>query len=67
MPPGEGYKTLAYEIAEAMDWEVPDWCVLPVCHGGRGSLWGSLFAASMMWSVMMLRVRKRWWRLRALE
>ena len=29
----EGYKTLAYEIAEAMDWEVPDWCVLPVCYG----------------------------------
>jgi threonine synthase len=38
----EGYKTLAYEIAEAMDWDVPDWCVLPVCYGdalaaiGRG-------------------------------
>jgi threonine synthase len=29
----EGYKTLAYEIAEAMDWAVPDWCVLPVCYG----------------------------------
>ncbi|MDC7789013.1 pyridoxal-phosphate dependent enzyme [Rhodoplanes sp. TEM] len=29
----EGYKTLAYEIAEAMDWQVPDWCVLPVCYG----------------------------------
>jgi threonine synthase len=29
----EGYKTLAYEIAEAMDWTVPDWCVLPVCYG----------------------------------
>jgi threonine synthase len=38
----EGYKTLAYEIAEAMAWDVPDWCVLPVCYGdalaaiGRG-------------------------------
>jgi threonine synthase len=29
----EGYKTLAYEIAEAMDWRVPDCCVLPVCYG----------------------------------
>lgn len=29
----EGYKTLAYEIAEAMNWNVPDWCVLPVCYG----------------------------------
>jgi threonine synthase len=29
----EGYKTLAYEIAEAMEWAVPDWCVLPVCYG----------------------------------
>jgi threonine synthase len=29
----EGYKTLAYEIAEQMNWEVPDWCILPVCYG----------------------------------
>ena len=29
----EGYKTIAYEIAEQMDWQVPDWCVLPVCYG----------------------------------
>jgi threonine synthase len=29
----EGYKTIAYEIAEDMDWEVPEWCVLPVCYG----------------------------------
>jgi len=29
----EGYKTLAYEIAEQMDWKVPDWCVVPVCYG----------------------------------
>ena len=29
----EGYKTIAYEIAEAFDWRVPDWCVLPVCYG----------------------------------
>jgi threonine synthase len=29
----EGYKTLAYEIAEQLNWEVPDCCVLPVCYG----------------------------------
>ncbi len=29
----EGYKTLAYEIVEQFDWQVPDWCVLPVCYG----------------------------------
>lgn len=29
----EGYKSLAYEIAEQMNWQVPDWCVLPVCYG----------------------------------
>ena len=29
----EGYKTLAYEIAEQSDWIPPDWCVLPVCYG----------------------------------
>ncbi len=29
----EGYKTIAYEIAEQLDWQAPDWCVLPVCYG----------------------------------
>jgi threonine synthase len=29
----EGYKTIAFEIAAALDWRVPDWCVLPVCYG----------------------------------
>lgn len=29
----EGYKTLAFEICEQMDWEAPDWCVLPVAYG----------------------------------
>ena len=29
----EGYKTLAYEIVEALNWRVPDCCVLPVCYG----------------------------------
>lgn len=34
----EGYKSIAYEIAEAMDWRVPHWCALPVCYGD--SLYG---------------------------
>ncbi len=29
----EGYKTLAYEIAEQLDWRTPEWCALPVCYG----------------------------------
>lgn len=29
----EGYKTIAYEIAESLNWSVPDWFVLPVCYG----------------------------------
>jgi threonine synthase len=29
----EGYKTIAFEIAESFDWQPPDWCVLPVCYG----------------------------------
>lgn len=29
----EGYKTLAYEIVDALHGDVPDWCALPVCYG----------------------------------
>jgi threonine synthase len=29
----DGYKTIAFEICEQMDWEPPDWCVLPVAYG----------------------------------
>lgn len=29
----EGYKSLAYELAESFDWAVPDWIVLPICYG----------------------------------
>ncbi len=29
----DGYKTLAYEVCEQMEWEPPDWCVLPVAYG----------------------------------
>lgn len=29
----DGYKTIAFEICEQMNWEAPDWCVLPVAYG----------------------------------
>lgn len=29
----EGYKTIAYEIAEQLGWRAPTWCVLPVAYG----------------------------------
>ena len=29
----EGYKSLAYEIAEAFEWSPPEWIVLPICYG----------------------------------
>ncbi|CUA89248.1 Threonine synthase [Chelatococcus sambhunathii] len=36
----EGYKTLAYELAEQLDGRVPDWCVVPVCYGDAlAGLW----------------------------
>lgn len=28
-----GYRTIAYEVAEQMGWQVPDWFVLPVSRG----------------------------------
>lgn len=29
----DGYKTIAYEICEQLDWQVPDFCVFPVAYG----------------------------------
>lgn len=29
----EGYKTLAFEVAEQLGWRAPEWCVLPVAYG----------------------------------
>ncbi len=34
------YRTIAYEIAESLDWQVPDWVVLPVSRGdGLFGVW----------------------------
>lgn len=29
----DGYKTIAYEIAEDLGWRAPDWVAIPVCYG----------------------------------
>ena len=29
----DGYRTIAFEIAESLDWDVPDWCAIPACYG----------------------------------
>jgi len=33
----EGQKTLAFEIVEDLDWEVPDWVIAPMSSGGMAS------------------------------
>jgi len=33
----EGHKTLAFEISEGLDWDVPDWIVAPASSGGMVS------------------------------
>lgn len=36
----EGYKTIAYEIAESLGWEAPDWVVVPTSRGdGLSGIW----------------------------
>lgn len=36
----EGYKTIAYETCAALDWEVPDWVVLPTAYAdGLSGVW----------------------------
>lgn len=54
----EGYKTLAYEIAEAMNWSVPEWCILPVCYGDAlvGMWRGFADMRSLGWTDRMPRL-----------
>lgn len=36
----QGYKTIAYEIAMSLDWDVPDWVVVPTSRGdGLFGIW----------------------------
>jgi threonine synthase len=54
----EGYKTLAYEIAEQMNWQVPDCCILPVCYGDAliGMWRGFADLKALGWSDRMPRM-----------
>ncbi len=39
----EGQKTLGFEVAEALGWDVPDWIVLPVGNAGNiSAIWKGL-------------------------
>ncbi len=40
----EGQKTIMYRVLEAMDWEVPDWIVVPGGNLGNCSAFGKAFA-----------------------
>jgi len=40
----EGQKTIMYRVMEAMDWEVPDWIVVPGGNLGNCSAFGKAFA-----------------------
>lgn len=36
----EGYKTIAYEIAQSLGWEAPDWVIVPTSRGdGLSGIW----------------------------
>jgi threonine synthase len=54
----EGYTTLAYEVAEQLAWEPPDWCVLPVCYGDalRGMWKGFETLAAAGWTARRPRM-----------
>src|SRR5210317_469394 len=39
----EGQKTIMYRIIEALDWEVPDWLVVPGGNLGNSSAFGKAF------------------------
>lgn len=49
----EGYKSIAYEIAEDMGWDIPEWVVLPVCYGD---------ALSMIWRGFKEMLEMGWTR-----
>jgi threonine synthase len=54
----EGYKTIAYEIAEQMNWMLPDWFALPVCYGDAlyGITKGFLEMKAWGWTKSVPRV-----------
>ncbi len=52
------YRTIAYEIAEAMDWQVPDWVAVPVSRGdGLFGVWaGFAELAELGWTRAVPRM-----------
>ena len=52
------YRTIAYEIAEALDWTVPDWVVVPVSRGdGLSGLWaGFAELVELGWTTRVPRM-----------
>ena len=54
----EGYKSLAYEVAEQLGWRVPDWVVLPVCYGDAlvGMARGFAELVALKWIERMPRL-----------
>ena len=54
----EGYKTIAYEIAETLDWNVPDVVVMPVAYGDgiRGVFKGFQDLVAMGWAPRIPRM-----------
>jgi len=52
------YRTIAFEIAEALDWAVPDWVVVPVSRGdGLFGIWsGFVELAELGWTRKVPRM-----------
>ncbi|MCI0687284.1 MAG: pyridoxal-phosphate dependent enzyme [Sporichthyaceae bacterium] len=52
------YRTIAYEIAESLDWRVPDWVVVPVSRGdGLYGVWaGFVELAELGWTDAVPRM-----------
>lgn len=52
------YRTIAFEVAEALDWSVPDWVVVPVSRGdGLYGVWsGFVELARLGWTSRVPRM-----------
>lgn len=53
----EGYKTIAFEIAEALRWQVPSWVLVPTCYGD--GLWGIVRGFEELWRAGVVEGQPR--------